>query len=175
MNLQQLATDIAPPLSFKTFLHARRGRGQPTKCTDELIADLEDEYDRCPIGQDAVCDKLGISPQTRRNWFKLGEPDYDAGVDSPHAQFFGVFKKARGFWQGKLLEKALEGSQQWAAYVTLLERIWPMEFGRRNEETNVARVQVFFGGRPDDIRINGQVIDARKAIDVGTAVDVGST
>jgi hypothetical protein len=148
---QAIADAYLPTLSLRHYLSGIQG-GRPTKLTADLIEQVITELELAPLGRDALCDLIGITPQTRRNWLKAGEADYEEGKPSLEARFFDVLKRAYAYWQRELLQRVLRGKQDWVAYMTTLERLWPELYGR-NRPDFTAQVAVQIGVTVEQVKV----------------------
>jgi hypothetical protein len=139
------------PIPFDTFSRPREGR--PTKLTSELMAELQCLMAYTPIGKKHLCTLLGICHQTMRAWELRGDDDRKAGRETPHTEFVDLFEKGQAYWRARLLHGQLTGDKTWAKYATALERLWPEEFGRRNDDSNTPRVVVQIGVGGSDVHV----------------------
>lgn len=84
-----------------------------------------------------ACHKVGLGYTTFREWMRLGETD----PNSPYAAFVVNVNEAKALFAEEMVEHVKEAAklpQNWTAAMTLLERIYPEEFGRKNPDTMVA-------------------------------------
>lgn len=83
----------------------------------------------------------GIHPATLSRWLREGMDD----PEGQYAEFATQFHAAQGEYKMELLAKIKEigmNSNQWAALMTILERVYPEEFRKPSEG---AKVQVQVG------------------------------
>lgn len=81
----------APPLEVEVL--PRRGRGQPTKITRAVIAEVA----RCRalgMSQEDSCASAGIDPSTQKNWINQGREEYRVGGTTIHVEFFLALRTA---------------------------------------------------------------------------------
>ena len=117
------------------------------KLTYELIDQI------CEMKRDGLCDAdiiaaLGVHPSTFYRWLKDGE-EAKSGVKRA---LFTELKKAESEYKRTLLTTikgaAQSRAQFWTAAAWLLERKYPMEYGRmdrKNEEESTGPVQLTLG------------------------------
>ena len=101
---------------------------RPTKLTPELQGKI------CEIlskgnSITTACQSVGISDTTFRRWKEQGDKE----PDSVHGEFVEAMQKAESDAKQALLAHVQDAApQHWQAAMTILERRWPNEFGRRD-------------------------------------------
>ena len=105
------------------------------------------------LKRDGLCDAdiiaaIGVHPSTFYRWLKEGE-DAKGGVKRA---LYEEIKKAEAYYKKSLLttikDAAMSRAQYWTAAAWLLERKYPMEYGkmeRKAEEADNAPVQLTLG------------------------------
>ena len=139
------------PIPFSQFSTKHLG-GRPTKLTDELMMDLRCLIALTPIGKKHLCKLLGICHQTCLTWERQGEADRTHGLETAASEFLDLFEKGQAYWRARLMHAQLTGDKTWAKYATALERLWPEEFGRRQEDNGGPRVIVQFAVQASEVR-----------------------
>lgn len=100
---------------------------------------------------DTACDLAGVSEVTVRSLMKRGE----AG-EEPFDAFLAVVKRAQSKAEADAVWKVLKAGEDprfWTAPATWLERKFPQKYGRRQEDSNVARVIVQIGAVDSDVKV----------------------
>ncbi len=101
--------------------------------------------------RNTACSLADISKQTLSNWTRK------AGEGNKAAQLFvDAVEKAEAWAERELVadvRRAGKKEQFWAASMTMLERKYPDKYGRRNEDTSVAKVIVQIGARDSDVTV----------------------
>lgn len=128
--------------------------GAPSKLGDpdilqHLLAAISDG-----LSYEDACYSAGIAPRTIYNWKTKAEQGDEGAMAFMHA-----LKKAEADVKRKAIRntlKAGEFPQFWAANVTYLERKYPGEWGRRQDDNNTPKVVVQIGARDSDITVNVQ-------------------
>ena len=104
--------------------------GRPSKLTPELIETVCNEVRLgMPFSYAAI--RAGISEPTFHKYKNRGTKDLEAGSDSLEAEFLKRLKEALADFMHKSLVVISAAPQRWQAQMTLLERRFPAEFGRR--------------------------------------------
>lgn len=103
--------------------------GRPSKCTKQLCEAISKNIKEGNTLTYSV-QKEGITYQTFLNWMKKGEESKtQKGV---YFEFFEAIKKAQEEGKSNLVTSIKEhGKKNWQALAWLLERMYPKEFGRR--------------------------------------------
>ena len=117
------------------------------KLTRKLVDQIVD------LKRDGLCDAdiiaaIGVHPSTFYRWLKEGE-DAKSGVKRA---LYEEIKKAEAYYKKSLLttikDAAMSRAQYWTAAAWLLERKYPMEYGkmeRKADEGDNAPVQLTLG------------------------------
>lgn len=158
--------------------------GGASKFTPERIKlILELAEDGIPIV--AICEGVGISEECLRTWRREGEKE---GADPDKAKFAEDFCAARLRGMHALVKavrkKALDPTDaDWKAAMTLMERIWPQFFARRDpdreevltrmNELNVQLLAALTGSQPIPATIRAAIAAKDGAGDDGDGVDDG--
>ena len=101
---------------------------RPTKLTPELQETI------CEIigkgnSITTACHAVGIADTTFYEWKQKGEHE----PDSLHGEFLCALNKAEADAKQELLQYVKDAApHSWQASMTILERRWPQEFGRRD-------------------------------------------
>lgn len=109
------------------------------------------------LPQKASAALAGIHPRTLSLWLKDG----DADADSPYAEFSVRYHAAQGEYKAELLAEIKRigfEKDQWAALMTILERVYPEEFKRPGEGTNVQVNVGILEQRVHEAALNGAVV-----------------
>lgn len=128
----------------------RKRTGRPTKLTPEM-ADRILGYVRMGVPNKAAAEAAGIGRTTFYAWKAKGE----AAASGHYRDFTDALKQAEAESVVALVA-AVRAAPQWQAAMTLLERRWPAEFGRRDrievENINYAQaIEEEFGYAPEEI------------------------
>ncbi|MBR3313689.1 MAG: helix-turn-helix domain-containing protein [Atopobiaceae bacterium] len=117
------------------------------KLTNKLVEQIVE------LKRDGLCDAdiiaaIGVNPSTFYRWLKDGE-NAKSGVKRT---LFEEIKKAEAFYKKSLLttikDAAMSRAQYWTAAAWLLERKYPMEYGkmeRKADDQENAPVQLTLG------------------------------
>ena len=101
---------------------------RPTKLTPELqetICDIISKGNSITT----ACQSVGIAETTFRVWKEKGDKE----PDSVHGEFLQAMHKAESDAKQELLQYVKDAApHSWQASMTILERRWPNEFGRRD-------------------------------------------
>lgn len=98
-----------------------------------------------------ACSLAGISKQSFYNWDKLAKDGFE-----PAVALFDAVENVEAMAEHSAVRnvrKAGEKPQFWAASATWLERKAPDRWGRRNDDTTVAKVIFQLGAKDSDITI----------------------
>ncbi|HEU4411670.1 MAG TPA: hypothetical protein VFS43_40885 [Polyangiaceae bacterium] len=110
--------------------------GRPTKLTQELIDRIARSFEH-GASINLACMAEGIATETHRLWYREGERDAAAGLDTLKARFFGVSARGRGGFALKALKwlwdnRDAPASKKSADNVRfLLEKQFPGDIGSR--------------------------------------------
>lgn len=115
-------------------------RGRPISLTEDIHVLILSALTRGAAPQLAA-DFAMVSYESLRNWKKIGR----AGNDQYLSLFYQNYKKARAhFVMTKLsqIDKIGQDKKEWAAHFTVLERLFPKQYGRNRAEVESLKAQV---------------------------------
>lgn len=88
---------------------------------DELIEKFEENLSEgLPVTY--VCDLLGITVGSYQTWMRLGEKEFNEGLETPQAKLFGIVKKAQALFIKQAMVKIKAGAEGWQGMAWWLER-----------------------------------------------------
>jgi len=110
------------------------GGGRPTKFNDSISKlIIKDVRSHLSIQNAAKC--VGLSHATILTWLKVGQSEFDQGLDTPHAKFLTGLRAAQGLKVKEMMAKVEEMPKCWQAIAWLLEKCCADEFGKDSELT----------------------------------------
>lgn len=121
------------------------GKSTISKFTPSRKADIL-THAKTGLSVKAIAPLAGIHPATLHKWLQLGAQHAEEEVESEYLEFAIAFLKAQAEYKKDLVaewRKVAEETKQWAGLATLAERLFPEEFRRPSEKTDVnVNVQV---------------------------------
>ena len=140
MNEAQVGNAIVVSNTDGDVLYRKRKPTNLSKFTEQ-IKEMLVENARLGASQKSAAALAGIHPATLSKWLERGTEE----EDGPFADFAVNFFQAQAEYKMQLLAKIREigvGTNQWAALMTILERVYPEEFRKPNEGKNGVTVNV---------------------------------
>ena len=104
--------------------------GRPSKLTPELVETVCNEI-RLGMPYVWAAVRSGITEPTFHRYKNKGNSDLEAGVESTEADFCKCLKSAEADFMHNCLLTVQAAPERWQAQMTLLERRFPADFGRR--------------------------------------------
>lgn len=140
MQAEQIADGYISPSTGRPALLE-----QPDKL-QLLLACLEDG-----MTQEDACQYAEIALSTYYNWLKRAEQG-----DENAQRFSDAVRKARAGAKREHLHnirRAGQHVQQWTASAWFLERSFPEQYGRRNDDSSSPKVVVQIGAKDSDVQV----------------------
>lgn len=114
--------------------------------TEEIIVELSENLaEGLPIPY--ACDLLGITQASFQGWMRLGQKEYEEGLDSLQAKLFAAVKKSQAIYIKVAMKVIQSGNDGWQGMAWWLERT-QMTF--QKNESNA-------GGFNENITINSSI------------------
>lgn len=139
-------------------------RGQPTKCTNEMIKALSN-YIANGVAIKYAVDAVGISEDCFYKWMKLGREDKAIEKPSNYRKFFESITKIRADFISEAIEnikKSGKSRKNWQANTWLLEKLYSAGYGKDSVE-----VQQLFKDIEEIKRILGADLSTVDSLNVG--------